>query len=69
MSDIQPKSVEEHDFFYYKFDDFRSCRKCGCIENTKKQTKCAGVVKVELRNKSVEDYVTDFENLTTPDHE
>tara|TARA_Y100001963_G_scaffold17759_1_gene21907 strand:+ start:8020 stop:8526 length:507 start_codon:yes stop_codon:yes gene_type:complete len=45
----------EHEWFYYKTDDFRSCKKCGYIENKKnKNQKCKGRPTLSLRNERSE---------------
>lgn len=42
-----------HDWFYFKNDKFRSCRKCGYIENVKNTDDCcSGSVKVSLRSET-----------------
>lgn len=56
MADIESTSnpIEKHDWFVFKDDAFRSCRKCGCIESINATNGvCPGKVKVELRNESL----------------
>lgn len=47
---LRAPAQEEHDWFTYKQDTFRSCRKCGIIERADgKNSPCTGKAKVELR--------------------
>lgn len=52
FSNLILKSVrsEKHEWFYYKEDKFRSCKKCGVIENDKNTNgNCVGKVEMKLR--------------------
>ena len=43
--------AEEHDWFYWKTDRFRCCRKCGVIERKDGKNKpCKGKCKIVLRD-------------------
>lgn len=49
--EVEPsEGWKSHEWFFWKTDSFRCCKKCGAVERRDKQNgKCPGKVRIALR--------------------
>jgi hypothetical protein len=61
---LKSVSSERHEWITYKEDKFRSCKKCGSIENDKiSDGNCVGKLKIELRQNNIENDNKHYQGL------